>query len=164
MNFKRTPTTEASLIYGISLILGLLFFAVGGGWAEAFRLTQGLAVLILVPTWLLLIAAGYLTRNRVKKKFARFFVNLSVFTVISLAVMGLITYLTSNVPHSSTLSQSVAQIKATFVWVVAVYFFAATIASAITHYWFFRNDIDVKPGGELGALPQTKTSKTKKKK
>ena len=32
MNFKRTPTVEASLIYGVALILGVLLYAAIAGW------------------------------------------------------------------------------------------------------------------------------------
>ena len=155
---KRTPAIEASLIYGISLVLAFAFFLITTDFQTALGYSQGMAVLVLFPSWALWVGIGYLLKG--KTKFGRFLGNLSVSAVVAIAAVLIIQALAS-----SASSQQAKVIVATFVFILTVYFFTALIAAVATQFWIFRKfDAKLKTG-ELPYAPSvTKaTKKTKKK-
>ena len=112
MIFKRTPAIEASLIYGVALILGFLIFAAFGGWQEAANLSKGMAFLIQFPTWVIMVVVGIF--NKKATKYGRFFANISVISAVALIFIGIIYYLSSGAKGTD-----VTSIQATFNWDIA---------------------------------------------
>ncbi|MEY2954679.1 MAG: hypothetical protein RL530_280 [Actinomycetota bacterium] len=138
MIFKRTPAIEASLIYGVALILGFLIFAAFGGWQEAANLSKGMAFLIQFPTWVIMVVVGIF--NKRATKYGRFFANISVISAVALIFIGIIYYLSSGAKGAD-----VSSIQATFNWVAAVFFISSLIGSVLTQFVFFRKTIEPKP-------------------
>ncbi|MEY2945767.1 MAG: hypothetical protein RL243_522 [Actinomycetota bacterium] len=153
MNFKRTPTIEASLIYGVALILGVLMFAAIAGWQHAMQLSQISAILLMFPTWAIMVLVGFLTRKRKTTKFSRFFMNVSVLAFICIVVVILL------LPVAST---SVA--RSSLAALLAVYFISNLVAAILTQFVFFRKWVEPRPGSEYGAVPKTSTRPVKSKK
>ena len=166
MNFRRTPATESSMIYGVALLLGFLFLAAFNGWGPAIALSQWLAFLLLLPTWILhTLAARFI---KFKSKYRSFFVNISVVSIISivaLVVVQVIVTTSSNVAKIDRI-----QITNAFGMLVFVYFISACIGAAVTQWVFLKNaDVIVAGKSEYGAVPasaaaKTQQSKSKKKK
>jgi glucan phosphoethanolaminetransferase (alkaline phosphatase superfamily) len=158
LNFRRTPTIEASLIYGVALILGVLLFAAIAGWQHAMQLSQITAIMLMFPTWLIMVLVGWLTRKRKTTKFSRFFINVSVLAFISIVVVALLLPVASTPVSRSSLAA-----------LVAVYFISNLVGSVLTQFVFFRNWTEPKPGDQYGAIHRispspAKTAKSKKKK
>jgi predicted neutral ceramidase superfamily lipid hydrolase len=153
LNFKRTPTIEASLIYGVALILGVLMFAAIAGWQHAMQLSQISAILLMFPTWAIMVLVGFLTRKRKTTKFSRFFMNVSVLAFICIVVVILL------LPVAST---SVA--RSSLAALLAVYFISNLVAAILTQFVFFRKWVEPRPGSEYGAVPKTSTRPVKSKK
>jgi hypothetical protein len=157
---KRTPAIEASLIYGISLVLAFVFFLITTDLQRALGYSQGLAVLVLFPSWALWAGVGFFLKG--KTKFGRFLGNLSVSAVVAIAAILIIQGLSGAV--------SAAQAKilvGTFVYILTVYFFTTLFAAAATQFWIFRK-VDAKlKTGELpysSSNPGQKSSRKAKKK
>lgn len=138
MIFKRTPAIEASLIYGVTLILSFLIFAAFGGWQEAANLSKGMAFLIQFPTWVIMVVVGFLQKK--STKYGRFFANISVVSVVALVFVGIVYYLASGANGGN-----IDSIRATFNWVAAVFFISSLIAAVLTQFVFFRKTIEPKP-------------------
>jgi ABC-type transport system involved in cytochrome c biogenesis permease subunit len=158
LNFRRTPTIEASLIYGVALILGVLLFAAIAGWKSALQLSQISAILLMFPTWLLMVLIGVLTRKRKTSKFSRFFFNVSVIAFVSVVCVALLFPVASTAVARSSLTA-----------MVAVYFISNLVASVLTQFVFFGNWTEPKQGADYGAIHRinpspAKTAKSKKKK
>lgn len=153
MNFRRTPTIEASLIYGVALILSVLLFAAISGWGSAMQLSQWVAALLMMPTWLLMVGFGFLTRKRQSTKFGRFFMNISVVAVVSVIAVVLLLPAAHNAVYRSSLAA-----------LVAVYFISNLIAAVLTQFVFFRKWVEPRPGSEFGAVPTLKSRSKKAKK
>ncbi|MEY2945659.1 MAG: hypothetical protein RL243_411 [Actinomycetota bacterium] len=158
MNFKRTPTVEASLIYGVALILGVLLYAAIAGWQSAMQLSQISAILLMFPTWLIMVLVGVVTRKRKTTKFSRFFMNVSVLAFVSIVVVILLLPKATNGITQSSLAA-----------MIAVYFISNLVAAVLTQFVFFRNWTEPKPGAEYGAIHKispspAKSAKSKKKK
>jgi hypothetical protein len=162
LNFRRTPATEASLIYGIALLLGFLFLAAANGWGPAIALSQWLAFLFLLPTWIGQTLAARFVKFRTKVR--SFFWNVSVTSVISIVGMVLVKIALSGAQGTSQADKNVAENA--FGMLVFVYFVSTTIGAALTQWWFFKNSTVVKPGQtEFGAIPvEPKPAKSKRKK
>lgn len=153
MNFKRTPTIEASLIYGVALILGVLMFAAIAGWQHAMQLSQISATLLMFPTWAIMVLVGFLTRKRKTTKFSRFFMNVSVLAFICIVVVILLLPVASTPVARSSLAA-----------LLAVYFISNLVAAILTQFVFFRKWVEPRPGSEYGAVPKTSTRPVKSKK
>lgn len=153
MNFKRTPTIEASLIYGVALILGVLMFAAIAGWQHAMQLSQISAILLMFPTWAIMVLVGFLTRKRKTTKFSRFFMNVSVLAFICIVVVILLLPVASTPVARSSLAA-----------LLAVYFISNLVAAILTQFVFFRKWVEPRPGSEYGAVPKTSTRPVKSKK
>jgi hypothetical protein len=157
---KRTPAIEASLIYGIALVLAFVFFLAGRDLSFAIFYSELLAILVLFPSWALWTGVGYLLRDR--SKFGRFLGNLSVSAVVAIAAILIIQGV------SSVLSTVQAKfLIGMFVYVLTVYFFTCLLAAAATQFWIFRK-VDAKlKTGELpysSSNPGQKSSRKAKKK
>jgi predicted neutral ceramidase superfamily lipid hydrolase len=153
LNFKRTPTIEASLIYGVALILGVLMFAAIAGWQHAMQLSQISAILLMFPTWAIMVLVGFLTRKRKTTKFSRFFMNVSVLAFICIVVVILLLPVASTPVARSSLAA-----------LLAVYFISNLVAAILTQFVFFRRWVEPRPGSEYGAVPKTSTRPVKSKK
>ncbi|MEN9748184.1 MAG: hypothetical protein RLZZ603_876 [Actinomycetota bacterium] len=153
MNFKRTPTIEASLIYGVALILGVLMFAAIAGWQHAMQLSQISAILLMFPTWAIMVLVGFLTRKRKTTKFSRFFMNVSVLAFICIVVVILLLPVASTPVARSSLAA-----------LLAVYFISNLVAAILTQFVFFRKWVEPRPGSEYGAVPKTSNRPVKSKK
>jgi len=153
LNFKRTPTIEASLIYGVALILGVLMFAAIAGWQHAMQLSQISAILLMFPTWAIMVLVGFLTRKRKTTKFSRFFMNVSVLAFICIVVVILLLPVASTPVARSSLAA-----------LLAVYFISNLVAAILTQFVFFRKWVEPRPGSEYGAVPKTSTRPVKSKK
>jgi ABC-type sugar transport system permease subunit len=161
LNFRRTPATEASLIYGIALLLGFLFLAAANGWGPAIALSQWLAFLFLLPTWIGQTLAARFVRFKSKAK--SFFWNVSVTSVISIVGLVLVQVALSGAHAAAEADKNVA--KNAFGMLVFVYFISTTIGAVLTQWVFFKNSVEVKPGqSEYGAAPQSSASSKQKKK
>jgi len=148
---KRSPAIEASLIYGVAMVLGFLIFAAAGGWQEAIRLSQGMAVVLQLPTWIVMVVAGKLQKRA--SKFGRFFTNVSVISLIAVGFVALIYGLSSGAK-----STGLGAIQNTFNWVTAVYFIASLIGAVLTQFVFFRKVVEPR------IEQSTKQQNTKNKK
>jgi predicted neutral ceramidase superfamily lipid hydrolase len=153
LNFKRTPTIEASLIYGVALILGVLMFAAIAGWQHAMQLSQISAILLMFPTWAIMVLVGFLTRKRKTTKFSRFFMNVSVLAFICIVVVILLLPVASTPVARSSLAA-----------LLAVYFISNLVAAILTQFVFFRKWVEPRPGSEYGAVPKTSNRPVKSKK
>lgn len=153
MNFKRTPTIEASLIYGVALILGVLMFAAIAGWQHAMQLSQISAILLMFPTWAIMVLVGFLTRKRKTTKFSRFFMNVSVLAFICIVVVILLLPVASTPVARSSLAA-----------LLAVYFISNLVAAILTQFVFFRKWVEPRPGSDYGAVPKTSNRPVKSKK
>ena len=162
MNFRRTPATEASLIYGVALFLGFLFFAAANGWGPAIALSQWLAFLFLLPTWIGQTLAARFIRFRSKSR--SFFWNVSVTSVIAIVGLILVQIAIGGASSASEADKNVA--KNAFGMIVFVFFISTTIAAALTQWLFFKNSVEIKPGQtEFGAAPiEKKPASSKRKK
>lgn len=161
MNFRRTPATEASMIYGVALFLGFLFLAAFNGWGPAIALSQWLAFLLLLPTWIFQTLLARFVKFR--SKYRSFFVNISVTSVISIVSLIVVQVILGNNPSTPHLQR--VEITNAFGMLVFVYFLTTTIASVVTQWVFFKNS-DVVPNGksEFGAVPVSTITPKKKKK
>lgn len=161
MNFRRTPATEASLIYGVALFLGFLFFAAANGWGPAIALSQWLAFLFLLPTWIGQTLTARFVRFRSKSR--SFFWNVSVTSVIAIVGLILVQVALSGAHAATEADKNVA--KNAFGMVVFVYFVSTTIAAALTQWVFFKNSTVAKPGQtEFGAAPVSHKPAPRKRK
>lgn len=161
MNFRRTPATESSMIYGVALFLGFLFLAAFNGWGPAIALSQWLAFLLLLPTWIFQTLFARILKFR--SKYRSFFVNVSVTSVLAIAGLILVQVILANNPTTPHLQR--VEITNAFGMLVFVYFLTTTIASVLTQWVFFKNSDPVKGGkSEFGALPISPATPKKKKK
>lgn len=149
---KRTPAIEASLIYGIALVLAFVFFLVTANLQLAISYSQGLAVLVLFPSWALWVGVTYVFKRA--GKFGRFAGNVSVMSVVAIAAILTINALAASAPAAEG-----KKVVATFVYILTCYFFTSLFAAAITQFWIFRKPDRIK----TGELPQTTKPRAKKK-
>jgi hypothetical protein len=153
---KRTPAIEASLIYGIALVLAFVVFLVTSDLQRALGYSQGMAVLVLFPSWALWVGVGYFLRG--KTKFGRFLGNLSVSAVVAIAAILIIQGL------AGAVSASQAKVFiGTFVYILTVYFFASLFAASATQFWIFRKFDSKLKTGELPYSQSTSSQKTTKR-
>jgi hypothetical protein len=153
---KRTPAIEASLIYGIALVLAFVFFLITIDLQTALGYSQGMAVLVLFPSWALWVGVGYFLRH--KSKYVRLLGNISVSSVVTISSILIIQALSSSVS-----AQNSKVINATFVYILLTYFFTSLIAEAATQLWIFRKVDGKLKTGELPYLKSASSQKTTKK-
>ena len=146
---KRTPAIEASLVYGISLVLSFLFFLLSFGLTKAVTLSQMVAILLLMPTWAIIAVVSYLqgratkrtvTKNQVTK-YAKFFANITIVSILAILAAILVALLPEGV-------KSQANVISSMNLAVANYFISTAVAAAITQLWIYR-----KPEGKPTYAP-----------
>ena len=153
MRFKQTPAVEASLVYGIGLLLSFVVFLIFSTLGNAISLAQWLAALLLMPTWVLMVVVGQFTKR--SSKFKRFFAYVSVFSVIAIAVGAFIiygnnTYVAANAADKANLKN----FTSTFSLLDLVYYVTAIVALVVVEFVIYRKpDTTVAKGNEYGALP-----------
>jgi len=159
---KRTPALEASLVYGISLVLSFLIFLLSFGLTKAVTLSQMVAILLLMPTWGIIAIVSYL-QGRAKKanvtKYGRFFANITVISVLAVVAAILVALLPAGVT-------SQANVVSSMNLAIANYFISTAVAAAVTQLWIYR-----KPEGKPIYAPvnpslvrsSTRSAKKKKK-
>lgn len=153
---KRSPAIEASLIYGISLVLTFVFFLLSFGLSKAVQLSQWVAILVLMPTWALVALVSFLRRK--STKYGRFFANATIIAVLSVLAAVLVAILPANVQSQSTVISSMNL-------AIANYFISTMIAAAVTQFWIYR-----KPEPKIthapvnpSLVPKNRSSRKKKK-
>jgi phosphatidylglycerophosphate synthase len=158
---KRTPAIEASLVYGISLVLSFLFFLLSFGLTKAVTLSQMVAILLLMPTWAIIAVVSYLQGRKTKSpvtKYGKFFANITIISILAILAAILVALLPAGV-------KSQANVISSMNLAIANYFISTAVASAVTHLWIYR-----KPEGKPTYAPvnpslvrSTKRSTKKKK-
>jgi hypothetical protein len=126
---KRTPAIEASLVYGISLVLTFILFLLSFGLTKAVTLSQWVAILLLMPAWVLLAAVSYFQKKATK--FGRFFAHITVIAVITLIAIILV----ANLPAAV---QSQPNVIGSLNLAIANFFISTVIADAFTLFWIYR--------------------------
>ena len=153
---KRTPAIEASLIYGISLVLSFLFFLLSFGLTKAVTLSQMTAILLLMPAWVFFTLVSYFQRKATK--YGRFFGNATVVALLAVVAGILVANLPANIQGQSTVISSMNLALANF-------FISTMVAAAVTQFWLYRK-ADAKPtyAPANPSLIQKNRSSRKKKK
>jgi hypothetical protein len=141
---KRTPAIEASLVYGISLVLSFLFFLLSFGLTKAVTLSQTVAILLLMPTWAIIAVVSYLQGRATKSpvtKYGKFFANITIISILAIAAAILVALLPAGV-------KSQANVISSMNLSIANYFISTAVAAAVTHLWIYR-----KPEGKPTYAP-----------
>jgi hypothetical protein len=150
LKFKRTPAIEASLIYGVALILGFLLYAAAAGWGNATQISRLMALLLQLPTWVLMVLVSFLMKR--STKFSRFFGNVSVMSVMTIVFILLFNSATAQTANGEQYSG--------MGYLVALVFFISTlVGSVLTQFVFFRNIVEPKPIPKQGVAKSPKGNK-----
>ncbi|MFM7029587.1 MAG: hypothetical protein ACKOWK_00765 [Micrococcales bacterium] len=161
MRFKQTPAVVASLVYGIALVLSFLVFLLIGSPEKAFLFAQYVAALLLMPTWVLLLVAGLLTKKRGKNQ--RFAIQAGAITAIALAVGAFINSAKADFAASGKVdAKALATFVSTFTTLDATYVVTALVALSITYFVIFRKpELQTTVGSDYGVPPREAASKAK---
>ena len=122
MRLKPTPLVETSLIFSIAWLLSLVFsvFATNN-FNAALGMASGIAILYLMLSYSLWAVAAAIVKG--KGHFLRFFVNLTITSVLALVIPIVV----------DAAGKSEAWTKS-YILLSFIYFFAASIASALTYF------------------------------
>lgn len=149
---KRTPTVEASFIYGFALVIGFIIFALNGGFPQAVSLTEIMALLLLLPTWVLIILVTKFFAGK-GSQYRKFFLNLSVISAMTV----LLALMVITAPSAAFKAYS-----SNFILVDFVYFISHAIGAVLTQFVVFRK-ANKAPMNNFGELPRPAKAKTKTK-
>jgi len=161
LRFKQTPAVEASLVYGISLVLSFALFLILGTASNAMLLAQYLAALMLMPTWVLSVMVGQLTKR--KSRYRRYFWQVSVLSLVALAVGVFVIYAKATFkPVAGGNPDAITNFEHIFSLLDLVYYATTMSALAFTHFFIFRKQEEVTVrGNEYGVPPRAQTPRVK---
>ena len=161
MRFKQTPAVEASLVYGISLVLSFLALLIVGAPDKALLFAEYIAALLLMPTWVLIVIVGLVTKR--VEKIRRVSYQAMVIVAVTAAVGAFINYARADFATNAKVgAKQLETFVATFTMLDVTYFFTAMAALAFTHFFIFRKQQEVAVrGNEYGVPPRTATPRVK---
>jgi amino acid transporter len=137
LRLKATPINEASVIFSITWVLTFLAFAVFSGDFNSALQAASVATLFLVISYLLWVLTGYWWRKKTRQR--RFFMNVTVSSVVAISAIWLMTSAVS----ASTLSPSVkSNASGYFIAVATIFYVTSVIASALAQFLLFRSQKD----------------------
>jgi amino acid transporter len=137
LRLKATPINEASVIFSITWVLTFLAFAVFSGDLNSALQAASVATLFLVISYLLWVLTGYWWRKKTRQR--RFFMNVTVSSVVAISAIWLMTSAVS----ASTLSPSVkSNASGYFIAVATIFYVTSVMAAALAQFLLFRPQKD----------------------
>ena len=143
MAVRRTAMNDASFIYIIALVLGVIGFIMGMG-AGAISASEVYAVVLLTPTWLLLFLVEWIFKKATK--FGRLFGNITVIGAITGFLSIVVNLYASNAKNADGVS-----LESTLAYVILVYFLSNLIAAVLVQLVLFRKIPDDRTGKQANA-------------
>ena len=134
MRFRQGPLLEASAIYVVASLIS--FIALIGVFGLDFGSVTGAftveAMFLLLPSFFLWAVAGQFTKT--KSFYVRFFVQVSINSVLVVLALVLLNNLVASVQTSSkaTVNMNIAYV------VFACYYIGALVGSIFTNFWFVK--------------------------
>ena len=126
MRLKPTPLVETSLVFSIAWLISLVLsvFATND-FNAALGMASGIAILYLMLSYTIWAVAGVIIRSKSHR--IRFFVNLTITSLISIAVPIFVDAQLK----SEALTRS-------YILMSLIYFFASGIAAGLTYFMLTR--------------------------
>ena len=129
MRLKPGPINEASMIFSFTWILTFFAFTLFSGDLNQGLRFSSISIFFLAISYGLWALTGYWWRK--KSSQLRFFMNVTVSSVVAIGAMLLANAAVS----SSTLSQSIKeQTTGIFIAIAIIYFVSSVIAAALTQF------------------------------